>query len=191
MDPTTEMSPREVEAVQEYTKWREENQVDDVQEAKVPIHFYEDFPAKICGLDKEGYLVVAAQVGKWDIRSAVDTGMKDEFIWFVIQWIERATDICAQLTTEEKFYSAVSLILDLAGLQYRQVASKAFISMVIELVTVFEANYPEFLRCIWIINAAAEKLLGVVYGTGIPDEPLFCPELLTVCARPDFNNGMY
>jgi metal transporter CNNM len=79
-----------------------------------------------------------------------------------MQWIERGFELCDQLTTEDKFYSQVCLILDFEGFEYRQLASKQFISMALELIKMFEANYPEVLRCIWAINAPA--IFNIFWG---------------------------
>ncbi|CAG7721231.1 unnamed protein product [Allacma fusca] len=205
MDPATEFSVKEVEAVQELRKrvadlepkfksdflrqdlsllrflrarelnlnkseemlrkhinWRAENQVDNILNEQIYPQFFEDFPVKLSGRDKEGYLVATAPVGKFDFRSMVESGLKDEFVLFVVQWFERVLDICDQMSTKEKFYSQLCVVFDFEGFEYKQLASKAVISMVIELIQIFEANYPEILRVVWIVNAPA--IFNVLWG---------------------------
>ncbi|CAG7721232.1 unnamed protein product [Allacma fusca] len=142
--------------------WRAENDVDSIQKNQVPPQFFQEFPVKICGTDKEGYPVGIAPIGKWDFRSAVESGLKDEFILFVCQWIERGADIVERLTTNEKFYFQVCLVFDFEGFAYTQLASKTVISVILELVKIFEANYPEVLRVIWVVNAPA--IFSVLWG---------------------------
>ncbi|CAG7721230.1 unnamed protein product [Allacma fusca] len=150
------------EMLRKHLFWRSENRVDEIFKEKLPLHFYEDFPVKLCGKDKEGYLVAAAQIGKWDFRSAVEAGLKNEFILFVIQWFERLVDIFDQLSTKDRFYGQLCIIFDFEGFAYRQLASKGVITMLVELIQIFEANYPEVLRVIWIINAPA--VFNILWG---------------------------
>jgi hypothetical protein len=150
------------EMLRKHLNWRGESRVDGILEEKVPLNFYEDFPVKICGKDKHGYLVGAAPVGKWDMRTMLESGLKEEFVLFCIQWFERFMDIFDQMSTEERFYSQICVIFDMEGFEYRQLASKAFISMFLELIQIFEANYPEVLRVIWVINAPA--IFNILWG---------------------------
>ncbi|CAG7721381.1 unnamed protein product [Allacma fusca] len=153
---------RSEKMLRNHLKWREENHVNEILEAKIPINFFEDFPVKICGRDRKGHLVAAAQIGKWDFRSMVDAGLKDDFIWFVVQWIERGAAISDQMSTDETYYTQACIIFDFEGFSYMQLASKAFISMILDLIKVFEANYPEALCSIWVINTPS--IFSIFWG---------------------------
>ncbi|CAG7833219.1 unnamed protein product [Allacma fusca] len=142
--------------------WRKKNQVDDILDEKMPPHFFEDYPVKICGKDKKGYIVLAAQIGKWDFRGAVEAGLSEKFVWYVVQWFERIMDFLKDMSTKDKFYGQVCAIFDFEGFAYKQLASKAVITMLLELVQIFEANYPEILRVIWVINAPA--VFNILWG---------------------------
>jgi len=204
MDPLTEMSAKEEEAVYEFRErvrdlipgfkndflrhdlgllrfirarelnlkksedmlrmhmdWRRKNHVDEILSRDFG-NFHQEYPLKLSGRDREGYLVVTSPIGKWDFRAAVDARMKDEFVQFVVQWFERAIEIFSKITTESKYYSQASIVFDFHGFAYRQLASTGVISMLIELIQTFEANYPEILRVVWVINAPA--IFNILWG---------------------------
>ncbi|CAG7721379.1 unnamed protein product [Allacma fusca] len=125
---------------------------DNILKHKFPGEMEIDYPLIISGRDKAGYLVGVVKVGEWDVRSRMESGQRDLFLQLAMRHFESAANLCRHISTKDKYYFQMYGIVDCQGFQFRQVASKEVIDTALELVRIFEANCPEYIRAVVVIN---------------------------------------
>ncbi|CAN7988383.1 unnamed protein product, partial [Ixodes pacificus] len=88
---------------------------------------------------------------------------KSDFIKHIIQQLEFSQqDMSAQTESLGKVIEMHSFIFDLENFNLKQIAWKPALDMIINLVTMYEDNYPEMLKKAYVINAP--KIYPIIYN---------------------------
>ncbi|KAK9889781.1 hypothetical protein WA026_007158 [Henosepilachna vigintioctopunctata] len=131
-------------------KWRRELEVDGAlvktwQQPEV-VQLYQ--PCGVSGYDKDGLPVVILPFGNLDIVGLLNSVSKQDLIRSTVQVLERNLALAAETGNYE-----VLVIFDMDGFNLRQYAWRPAAELVIQLIQMYEANYPETLKACFIINA--------------------------------------
>lgn len=145
--------------------WRQANGVDDVVKNWTPpevITKYFSF-GKL-GNDKFDCPVFISAHGQMDLRGILQSVTKKDYMRYQMYM----TEIVNQEMRDESFRTGkntacqMTFIADMANLSMRQMTYKPVMETGLEQTKVYELNYPENLRRIFIINAP--KLFTVIYN---------------------------
>ncbi|KAM6954514.1 SEC14-like protein 2 [Aplochiton taeniatus] len=116
----------------------------------------------MCGFDKEGSPIWYDVVGPMDPKGLFLSASKQDFIKSKIRDCERLQKSCDQQSQRlGKNVEAITMIFDCEGLGLRHLWKPA-IDTFGEIMTMFEANYPESLKRLFVIKAP--KLFPVAYN---------------------------
>ncbi|CAG7815173.1 unnamed protein product [Allacma fusca] len=125
--------------------WRRNNEIENLKHWRSPKVF---FPYMQFGFDKEGCPVFLMPIGRWEIRSAIESGD----IVPALRFIYQALETIISSTNKTGIYQG-TVICDFDGFGYRQIAHRTVLQGMLEVLRVFEANYPEVLKAAYVINA--------------------------------------
>jgi hypothetical protein len=130
-------------------KWRQQWEVDGAlktwQPSETLLTYY---PYGSTGVDKEDSPVVIVPFGGLDIVGMLHAVGRQDFIKMTIQVLEKYMQEAA-----ERGVQKVSVIFDLEAFNLRQYAWRPAGEVIISLIQMYEANYPEILKTCYIINA--------------------------------------
>ena len=68
--------------------------------------------------------MILIKFGQWDIRKAVEAGLRNEFVAYITRLFELALEIAKDLTTPDKYVTQGVLVVDFEGFEFRQIMSK-------------------------------------------------------------------
>ncbi|KAG5899924.1 hypothetical protein JTB14_002475 [Gonioctena quinquepunctata] len=130
-------------------KWRQQWEVDGaLKEWKAPevVELYH--PSGTPGYDKDGAPVIIVPFIGFDVVGLLHSGTRQDLIKVTVSILEKNLDMAAK-TGENQLV----VIMDMEGFNLRQYAWRPAAEMVISLIQMYEANYPEILKACYIINA--------------------------------------
>ncbi|EFA12792.2 SEC14-like protein 3 [Tribolium castaneum] len=130
-------------------KWRQQWEVDGAlknwQPSESLLNFY---PCGVSGYDKDGAPVIIVPFGGLDMVGILHAFGRNDLIKLTIQTLERFMELAA-----EKGGHKFVVIFDMDAFNIRQYAWRPAAEVVVSLVQMYEANYPEILKACYIINA--------------------------------------
>ncbi|KAI9561268.1 hypothetical protein GHT06_012224 [Daphnia sinensis] len=136
-------------------EWRRANGVDEIlYQWPPPLVLVKYYPMSVIGNDKFSCPVLIASFGRADWRGLLQSVTKGDYLRYLIYMAEKnhaAMKKTSLLTG--KSVTQQTFIVDLDGLSMRQRIYRPFREIGIEAIKIFEANYPDSLRRIFIINA--------------------------------------
>ncbi|XP_060529229.1 SEC14-like protein 4 [Cylas formicarius] len=130
-------------------RWRQQWEVDTaLKDWVLPdvIRLY--YPSGISGLDKQGAPVIVVPFAGLDVVGLLHSATRQDLIRTTIQILESTLK-----TATETGANQLVVIFDMEGFNLRQYAWRPAAEMVISLIQMYEANYPEILKACYIINA--------------------------------------
>lgn len=135
--------------------WREKWGVDtSLASWQAPEVLETYFPSGSTGFDKEGSPVIIVPLEGLDVYGLLHSVTRTDIIRMVLRHLE------GYLTLGRKQAQAygpaamkVCVIFDLEGFNMRQYMWRPAAEMVVTLLQIYEANYPEILKCCFIVNA--------------------------------------
>ncbi|XP_054288769.1 SEC14-like protein 3 [Macrosteles quadrilineatus] len=134
-------------------KWREEWGVDALEEWQAPAVFDRYFPSGLSGYDKEGSPVVVLPFAGMDIWGMLHTVTKTDIIKATARQLER---FLAEGRKQAKIHGpqAAQLVgvIDMTDFNLRQYAWRPAGELVVSMLQMYEANYPEILKACFIVN---------------------------------------
>ncbi|CAL8072221.1 unnamed protein product [Orchesella dallaii] len=140
-------------------EWRKKNNIDSIDTEPIPMDFNNFFNCHFGGIDKFGRPVICVPFGEWDLRDMLDKGRKDELVRFLTQALE-ILDLTMQEMYRNHFpyktalqHTQFTVVFDLKGFTYAKLMHKKSIDTLLEIIKLYEANYPETLGSAIIINA--------------------------------------
>lgn len=150
--------------LRENLQWRKQNSVDTILEDFEPTEVLKKYyPGGLVGHDKEGCPLWIIPFGYTDIKGLFYSVKKSDFIKHIIQQLEFSQqDMSAQTESLGKVIEMHSFIFDLENFNLKQIAWKPALDMIINLVTMYEDNYPEMLKKAYVINAP--KIYPIIYN---------------------------
>jgi hypothetical protein len=150
-------------------KWRTENKIGAILDQGLDPDLKEKFPYFIDGVDKRGRPIVTLPYGDWDVRSFVEAEGPERFVRYTNQYLEnvsidirRSTKEVENGGGEENPCIQFVMISDLTGYTYRQLGNLKAVQSLIQMVSVFEAHYPETMAECIVINAPA--IFSILFG---------------------------
>jgi len=150
-------------------KWRADNQVDTILGQGVRPDIQQKFPYFLDGVDRKGRPVVTLPYGEWDVRTFIEAEGPEPYARYMNQYLEdlalaikRSTKEIEKDGKQQNPCVQYLMISDMSGYEYRQLANVKAVQSVIQMVSVFEAHYPETMGTCMVINAPA--VFSVLFG---------------------------
>lgn len=143
--------------------WRKELDLDHILEWTPPEVLVKYSPLGCIGFDKYGGTALIVPHGRVDIRGLLLSCSRDDYIRYTIQQIEKSK---VRMVEESERRGTPgcqqTCIFDLEGFSIREFTWKPALDMIVNLMQVYEANYPELLRVAYVINAP--KVFTIAYA---------------------------
>lgn len=134
-------------------KWRERWIVDDIANWKTPQPLIDYFPHGLSGFDKNGCPIIVVPFAGLDIWGLLHTVSRADFIRATIQTLENYMKIGFE---QSKIHGPAArqfvVVFDMEGFSIKQYTWRPAAEAAISLIKMYEANYPEILKCCYIIN---------------------------------------
>uniref|UniRef100_A0A146LVK3 SEC14-like protein 4 n=1 Tax=Lygus hesperus TaxID=30085 RepID=A0A146LVK3_LYGHE len=134
-------------------KWRESLDVDNVIDWPMPEVYKTYYPSGQVGFDKEGSPVYVIPFAGVDMFGLLQSATKTEFVKTALKLLE--TNLALARAQAEKHgpgAGKVTGILDMTGFNLKQFTWRPAAEVAIQLIQIYEANYPEILKACYIIN---------------------------------------
>ncbi|VEN40858.1 unnamed protein product [Callosobruchus maculatus] len=130
-------------------KWRQQWEVDGALKDWVPPEVLQKYhPSGTSGYDKDGAPVIVVPFAGLDVIGILHSACRQDMIRMTIKVLEHNLALAAK-TGENQ----VVVVFDMDGFNLRQYAWRPAAEVVISLIQMYEANYPEILKACYIINA--------------------------------------
>lgn len=143
-------------------EWRRLNRVNDILETWTPPEVIEKYYSiGQCGYDKFGCPLWISAQGPIDIRGIMQSSTKKDLTRFMIYIMEKNA-LNMRQNPERCATQNICVVADMENLSMWQMAYRPVNDVRNEMLRIYEANYPENLRRIFIINAP--KLFIVIYN---------------------------
>ncbi|XP_046475305.1 SEC14-like protein 2 isoform X1 [Neodiprion pinetum] len=135
-------------------EWRKIWQVDKIHEWVAPPIFDDYLPRGLSGFDKDGAPTVIAPFAGLDMYGLLHVISKNDMIKVTIKYLEQYLKIAQEQSKKHgQIANQITVIFDMEDFNLRQYAWRPAGELVIALIQMYEANYPEILKMCYIINA--------------------------------------
>ncbi|GIY49267.1 SEC14-like protein 2 [Caerostris darwini] len=139
-----------------HLKWRKEIQIDTIISDFQPLEVLQKFVSQnFIGFDKSGCLIQYASIGNLDGKGLFKSANKYDVLRCVLQEMEK---IYKRLKYQsEKLGRPVNqsiFIYNLENMTLAKATHRQSVELFAEGIQIFQDNYPEFLKKIYIINAS-------------------------------------
>jgi len=136
-------------------EWRKINRIDTIlEEWEIPEVLEKYNSMGVCGNDKFGCPVWICAYGNTDMKGIMMSVTKKTYLQYFAYNSEKSIKEMHRLSKlTGKSVSTQTIIIDMENLSSRQMGYKPVREVGIEMAKLAEANYPESLRRIFIINA--------------------------------------
>ncbi|CAG7835953.1 unnamed protein product [Allacma fusca] len=149
-----------------------QKEIDNVAELKhLPLSEFllEKLPFSPCGHDKEGTIICVIPCGKWDLKSLLQQGYKDEMLRYLCQFFEKYFHYMKLNNSVEDFKTGAIILLDLEDFSVYDIMSNQVFSFLIELLKGYEEHYPEVMKATYIVNVP--KVFEILFSMVKPFIP--------------------
>ncbi|XP_068239493.1 SEC14-like protein 2 [Palaemon carinicauda] len=144
-------------------EWRKEWDVETVLEWDVPEVLQRYYPVGMAGHDRGGLPVWIIPYGGCDMRGLLSSVRKRDYIRYTVRVLEASLQDMKKQTKDLGYpVTQQCCIFDLEDFSLRHVTWKPAMDVILELVQLYEANYPELLKCAYVINAP--KVFTLAYA---------------------------
>ncbi|XP_068085642.1 SEC14-like protein 2 isoform X2 [Anabrus simplex] len=141
--------------LRESWQWREQWEVESLQTWEPPEVIQKYYPSGLSGFDKEGSPVVVVPFAGLDMWGMMHSVRKSDFIRNTIKMLETYLRIAGeQVKQHGQQASKVVLVVDMENFNLRQYAWRPAGELVVVILQMYEANYPEILKAAYIINVS-------------------------------------
>lgn len=135
-------------------EWRKQYEVEKLADWDPPQILYDHLPHGLCGFDKDGAPVIVVYFDALDLYGILHVVSRRDMIRITIKHLEEYLQICReQMQKHGPEAGQVVVIFDMQGFNLRQYLWRPAGEVVITLIQMYEANYPEILKTCYIINA--------------------------------------
>ncbi|XP_055323322.1 SEC14-like protein 4 [Sitodiplosis mosellana] len=149
--------------LRESMKWRERWNVDNILDWKTPQPLADYSPHGISGFDKEGSPIIVVPFAGMDMWGMLHTVSRADFIRSTIKTLETYMKLAFEQSVKHGPQARQFVVLfDMAGFNVKQYTWRPAAEVVISLIKSYEANYPEILKCCYIINVP--KVFAIVFN---------------------------
>ncbi|KAL1132543.1 hypothetical protein AAG570_010498 [Ranatra chinensis] len=134
-------------------KWREEWDVGSLENWSPPEVFEKYYPSGVCGYDKEGSPIIVVPFAGLDVWGMLHSVNKTDIIKRTIKELEtHLANARKQAKEHGPAANQLVAIMDMTDFNIRQYAWRPAAELVISMLQMYEANYPEILKICYIIN---------------------------------------
>ncbi|XP_054008968.1 SEC14-like protein 2 isoform X2 [Hylaeus anthracinus] len=135
-------------------EWRKQWEVDKLPEWDPPQILKDFLPHGLCGFDKDGAPVIVIYFDALDLYGILHVVSRRDMIRVTIKCLEEYLKIThEQMKKHGPAAGEVVVIFDMQGFNLRQYLWRPAGEVVLTLIQMYEANYPEILKICYIINA--------------------------------------
>ncbi|XP_074105969.1 SEC14-like protein 2 isoform X2 [Cotesia typhae] len=135
-------------------EWRKKWDVDKLNEWEEPAVVKDGLPHGLCGFDKEQSPVVIVPFAGLDLYGILHVVSRRDMIKATIKTLENYLKLCnEQRKKHGPGAGQVTVIFDMEGFNLRPLMWRPAGEVIITLIQMYEANYPEILKTCFIINA--------------------------------------
>ncbi|KAH0561878.1 SEC14-like protein 2 [Cotesia glomerata] len=135
-------------------EWRKKWDVDKLNEWEEPAVVKEGLPHGLCGFDKEQSPVVIVPFSGLDLYGILHVVSRRDMIKATIKTLEHYLKLCNEQGKKHgPGAGQVTVIFDMEGFNLRPLMWRPAGEVIITLIQMYEANYPEILKTCFIINA--------------------------------------
>eukprot|EP00117_Sycon_ciliatum_P026172 scpid62048/ scgid4369/ SEC14-like protein 3; 45 kDa secretory protein len=171
---------------------------------EAPLVIQKYLTGRLHGYTREGQPVFWERVGRLDLRGVVRAATRDDTVRYrVRQGLEMMQGMKAQTEKLGRRIDTCVVIYDMEGLSIQKHFAPKGIQYVVEMVKVFEANFPEILEAVYIVNVPS--IFDLAYNivkpflnevtrkkvTPIPGAPEVCYERLRELIEPSILPACY
>ncbi|KAL7307736.1 hypothetical protein TKK_0000410 [Trichogramma kaykai] len=134
--------------------WRKRWEVDKLSNWEIPPMLVNYLPHGLSGYDKDGAPVIIVPFAGLDLYGILHVVSKREMIKTTVKLLENYLRICREQSEKHgRDASQCTVIFDMENFNLRQYMWRPAGEVVITLIQMYEANYPEILKVCYIINA--------------------------------------
>lgn len=134
-------------------KWRLKWDLDNIEEWEGPKHLKDYFPHGTTGFDKEGSSIIIIPYGGIDLWGILHSASRNDIVKQTIQLLEKFMKIAYEKSlTHGAEARKFVVIFDMDGFTMRQYAYKPAAELAISVFQMYSNNYPEILKCCYVIN---------------------------------------
>ncbi|XP_011561304.3 SEC14-like protein 2 [Plutella xylostella] len=135
--------------------WREKWELDSgLQQWQPPKVLETYFPSGSSGYDREGSPVIVVPFVGLDVWGLLHSVSRTDVIRMVLRTLEEhLANGRKQAETRGPNALKMTVLFDMEGFNMRQYAWRPAAEMVVTLLQIYEANYPEILKICYIVNA--------------------------------------
>ncbi|XP_033331246.1 SEC14-like protein 2 [Megalopta genalis] len=135
-------------------EWRRQWDVEKLSEWDPPQILKDYLPHGCTGFDKDGAPVIVVYFDALDLYGILHVITRRDMIKVTIKYLEEYLKLCQeQMQKHGPAAGKVVVIFDMQGFNLRQYLWRPAGEVVITLLQMYEANYPEILKTCYIINA--------------------------------------
>ncbi|XP_046460746.1 SEC14-like protein 2 [Daphnia pulex] len=146
-------------------EWRRHHKIDAIRDDfKPPEVLKKYFSASLVGRDKMQSPLWITRYGMSDMKGILRSTKKRDFVMYVVYLVE--TSIWRVMSDPKKYKRVpdaivqTTIIFDLEGLSMQHVTNKQAVDAAIKIIQIYEANFPECLSRVFVINAPKVFSIG-------------------------------
>ncbi|XP_057372032.1 SEC14-like protein 2 [Daphnia carinata] len=147
-------------------EWRRQHKIDTIRDDLKPSEVLTNYvSASLVGRDKTQSPLWITRYGRMDMKGILRSAKKRDFIMYVVYLVE--TSIWRVISDPKKYKRSpdtmvqTTVIFDLEGLSMQHITNKQAVDAAIKIIQIYEANYPEYLSRVFVINAP--KVFSIAY----------------------------
>ncbi|XP_055629131.1 SEC14-like protein 2 [Toxorhynchites rutilus septentrionalis] len=150
--------------LRESMKFRERWNADEIDKWPTPQILRELFPYGVSGFDKDGSPIIIIPFAGFDIWGLLHTVSRADIVRMTLQALEGYMKLAYEQSKklDDPICRQFVVIFDMENFNLKQYVWRPASEVVIALIKMYEANYPEILKCCYIINAP--KVFAFAYN---------------------------
>uniref|UniRef100_A0A0P5RR80 Cral/trio domain-containing protein n=1 Tax=Daphnia magna TaxID=35525 RepID=A0A0P5RR80_9CRUS len=158
--------PKAEKMLRNSLEWRRQHKIDTIRDDLKPSEVLTNYvSASLVGRDKTQSPLWITRYGRMDMKGVLRSAKKRDFIMYVVYLVE--TSIWRVISDSQKYRRSpdtmvqTTVIFDLEGLSMQHITNKQAVDAAIKIIQIYEANYPEYLSRVFVINAP--KVFSIAY----------------------------
>uniref|UniRef100_A0A8D8LHI7 SEC14-like protein 2 n=1 Tax=Cacopsylla melanoneura TaxID=428564 RepID=A0A8D8LHI7_9HEMI len=140
--------------LRESLAWRKEWDIDNLHSWEPPDALVNRLPCGLTGYDKQGAPVLSLVFSQFDVAGLLHCVSKNDVIRYVAKTLEGYIEEARRRgETHGPQASKLVAIFDMSDFSMKQYAWRPAAELVLGMIQMYEANYPEILKNCYVINA--------------------------------------
>lgn len=135
-------------------EWRKQWDADNFSDWDLPQIIKTYLPYGLCGFDKDGAPAIIVPFAGMDMYGMLHVITQKEFVKVTIKILDHYLNLAREQSKKHgHIANQITIIFDMEGFNLKQYIWRPAGELVITLIQMYEANYPEILKTCFIINA--------------------------------------